>query len=193
MKFYIFLLALPLFFSCQKDHPIPDSDYFPLQAGKKSIYQTQLRHTHDSSVYSDGPIPWIITEDTVIEGNHYNGWAIQAPAGNWIIYYIRKEGSVYYRRTSYEEIEYSMLDESKPVGYKWEGRNTKFEIAGKYKSRTYEGKTFEDVIEVKEYREGDPANYYALTAYSNHTGIVYEFRPYALGLYYAHSSAVLLE
>lgn len=192
MRYFLFLLILPVFFSCKKDPVIPESDYFPLVAEKEYTYQRQLIQTFDSSIISDEPVIWKTTRDTVIAGKTYNGRTIPEENGSWDLFFLRKEGTVHFYRKPWDDTEYPMLDASRPVGYTWQCTNTTFEIAGKYESKTYEGKTFYDVIEVKEYAADQPENF-ALTGYANYKGMVYEYRPYPLGLYYTHSRSVLVE
>lgn len=199
MRYLLFLIVLPLFFSCEKDPAIPESNYFPLKAGKINRYQMQFLSAYDGEIWTDTIFTSEITADTVIAGYVYNGIALKEPSYNWgIMSYIRKEGSRYIKRLPASETEYVILDEAKPVGYKWDGLYSRFEIKGKYKSRTYEGKTFNDVIEVIEYKQSYSGIYnntegFALTAYSNNKGIVYEYRPYGLSITYADTKAVLLE
>jgi len=193
------ILLIGLLAQCHEPN-IANRDYFPLNENTDWEYLHQYFATDDnkSFLWAD-TVKLTIKGDTVLDGITYKKVVDDLSAINKA---LRKEGNKYYGRN--HELyagftnEYLFLDEDATLNTTWthdkgNGNRTVYTVEAVNSSRTYNGTTYPDVMELKvEYFIGDDLHYKTQHYYARGVGEIYAFYPYPSSLTYSDLDVSLL-
>lgn len=179
---------------------IANRDYFPLNENTDWDYLHQYFATDDNKTFLwADTVKLTIKGDTVLDGITYKKVVDDLGA---IDKALRKEGNKYYGRSHevYQGFtnEYLFLDEDATLNTTWtndkgNGNRTVYTVEAVNASRTYNGVTYTNVMELKvEYYSGDAFHYTTRHYYARGVGEIYAFYPYPSSFTYSDLDISLL-
>ena len=196
----IFILLAGLLAQCHEPN-IANRDYFPLDENTGWEYTYQYFATDDNATFLwADTVKLTIKGDTLLDGITYK--KVVDDLGT-IKKALRKEGNKYYGRNHELYLgftnEYLFLDEDASLNSTWthdkgDGARTVYTVDAVNSSRTYNGITYTDVMELKvEYYSGDDFHYTTRHYYARGVGEIYAFYPYPSSFTYSDLDISLLK
>src|SRR5882762_9201862 len=196
----ISILLVGLLAQCHEPN-IANRDYFPLNENTGWEYTYQYFATDDNGTFLwADTVKLTIKGDTLLDGITYKKVVDDQGV---IKKALRKEGSKYYGWTNelYRGFtkEYLFLDEDAPLNTTWtydkgDGARTVYTVEAVSASRTYNGITYTDVMELKvEYYSGSDYHNTTHHYYARGFGEIYALYPYPTSLTYSDLNISLLK